>query len=418
MNRFKFVLESRGIGNSLERGWQVATRFGITAARMERRLVAYADLLARHGARPSLPITARVLARNPDVARKLVRRGVELCVHGLVHNDLSALTPEVQAEQIKAACAIFRGHGIPFSGFRSPYLKYNRGTLEAVADAGFAYDSNLPFLWAPLASLDDLAPHEREGLEMGLRFYRPVLHPEERSLPRFDGDLVEIPVSLPDDEILLDRMGCPLEKLGRVWHEMLAMALARGELLTLQLHPERLEILRDVLDGVLAEAASTGTVWIATLGEIAGWWRERAAAGLTLEEVSTKTFSVRASSTVRSAVSLAGAAHGPGPGLGLPATLTSTHRPLIGVHPRVDQALRLKLKEAGYFIEESTDSGLYTVYVSPDMRLQEVEGAVARAPEPLLMQSTWPFPFKAALAATGDIDCLTLGDFARRFRED
>ena len=418
MNRFKFVLESRGIGNSLERGWQVATRFGVTSGRMERRLLAYTDVLGRHGARPSLPITARVLARNPHVARGLDRRGAELCVHGLVHNDLSRLAPEIQAEQITAACAIFREHGIPFSGFRSPYLKYNRGTLQAVAAAGFAYDSNLPFLWTPLASLDGLAPREREGLEMGLRFYRPVRHPDERSLPRFDGDLVEIPVSLPDDEILLDRMGCPLERFGRVWHEMLAMALARGELLTLQLHPERLEILRDVLDGLLADAASTGTVWIATLGEIAAWWRERAAVRLTAEKAGAGTYAVHASGTVRAAVSLASAAHGSARGLDLPATVTCTHRPLIGVHPQVDQDLRVKIKEAGYFIEDTPDSGLCAAYVGPDMRPRALEEAIASASGPLLVESTWPAPFKAALAATGDIDCLTLGDFVRRFRED
>jgi hypothetical protein len=253
---------------------------------------------------------------------------------------------------------------------------------------------------------------------MGLRFYRPVRYPDERSLPRLDGNLVEIPVSLPDDEILLDRMGCPLDRLGRVWREMLTMALARGELLTLQLHPERLEILRDVLDGLLAAAASTGTVWIATLGEIAGWWRERGSASVTVEEAGSGTYSVRASGAVRSVISLAGPAHGPGRSLDLPANVTLTHRPLIGVDPRVDEALRLKLKEAGYFMEETTDSRLCAVYVGPDMRLREVEGAVAAAAEPLLMQSTWPSPFQAALAATGDIDCLTLGDFARRFRED
>ena len=36
---------------------------------------------------------------------------------------------------------------------------------------------------------------------------------------------------------------------------------------------------------------------------------------------------------------------------------------------------------------------------------------------PLVVQKTWPYPFRAAMAVTGDIDCLTLGDFLRRFRE-
>jgi hypothetical protein len=42
---------------------------------------------------------------------------------------------------------------------------------------------------------------------------------------------------------------------------------------------------------------------------------------------------------------------------------------------------------------------------------------IARCPNPLLVDSRWPQPFEAAAAVTGDIDCLTLGDFLRRFKE-
>jgi peptidoglycan/xylan/chitin deacetylase (PgdA/CDA1 family) len=418
LNRFKFVLESRGLANSVQRAWQVATRFGVTADRMEGRLVAYANLVAKYGAGPSLPITARVLARNPQVAKNLIAQGVELCVHGLVHNDLSKLAPEGQTEQILAACAIFRRYGIPFSGFRSPYLKYNQATLEAVAASGFAYDSNLPFLWSRLSSLKSLTPREQDGLERGLRFYNPVRHPEDRSLPRLIGNLVEIPVSLPDDEILLDRMGCPVARLGEVWHEMLAAALARGELLTLQLHPERLTILREVLDGLLSEAASNGRVWMATLGEIARWWQERVHLNLRVEPSGEGRYAVSAPGAIRSEMFVVGGFSMPASRLNLPGAVNSSQRPLIGLHPQVSVDLRLKLKELGYFLEETIDSELCPIYVSPEMGLFEVEMAIAGSRGPLLVQSTWPSPFKSAMAATGDIDCLTLGDFARRFRED
>ncbi|HVP56508.1 MAG TPA: polysaccharide deacetylase family protein [bacterium] len=417
MNRFKFVLKSRGIGNSVERGWQVARRFGLTSARMERRLLRYTDVVARYGGRPSLPITARVLARNPQVTRRLLERGVELCVHSLVHNDLTQLAPDAQAEQIAAACAVFRDHGIPFKGFRSPYLKYNEATLRAVAAAGFAYDSNLPFFWGPLASLDHLAPREREGLEMGLRFYHPVGRPRERSLPRLIGTLVEIPVSLPDDEILLDRMGCPAPRLGEVWGEMLEQALSTGELLTLQLHPERIEILAEVLDGLVARAASSGQVWLATLGEIAAWWEERLAQEVIIEKAGAGRYSVRAGTALRADVSLFDRARGTTAQLRLPATVASSRQPVIGIHPAASADLRIKLKEDGYFIAITSDSEACAVYLGPGTDLRMAKETIARSKECLLVQGTWPAPFRAALAATGDIDCLTLGDFVRRFWE-
>jgi peptidoglycan/xylan/chitin deacetylase (PgdA/CDA1 family) len=310
MNRLRFVIDSRGWVNAVARAGQVWTRFGITAGRMQERLRAFSGIVAEYGVRPSFPITAAVLDRNPQVAHMLSGLGVELCVHGLVHNDLSELDPAEQVRQIDQAAGIFRKHGIGFAGFRSPYLKYNGATLKAVENAGFEYDSNLPFYWGPAEGLEHLSPRQAEGLDRGLRFYNPVSRPEERSLPRHVGGLVEIPVSLPDDEILLDRMGLPAEAIAGVWRRMAAMALERGELLTLQLHPERVFLLEPCLRAVLDFAVSTRAFWMTTLAEIARWWRQREGGG-----------------------------------------------------------------------------------------------------------STWPEPYRAALAVTGDIDCLTLGDFVRRFRE-
>jgi peptidoglycan/xylan/chitin deacetylase (PgdA/CDA1 family) len=240
----------------------------------------------------------------------LADHGVELCVHGLFHNDLSRLSAEEQARQIEQAVEIFKKHRIAFRGFRSPYLKYNEATLQSVQEMGFEYDSNMPFYWAPPDLEGRLGRLQADGLRRGLRFYNPARYPEQRSLPRFVGDIVEIPVSLPDDEILLDRMGMPLEAIGTVWQHMASMALERGDLLTLQLHPERVFLLEGSLRSVLTFAHSTGAFWIATLAEIARWWKEHRQSG-----------------------------------------------------------------------------------------------------------GTWPEPYKAALAVTGDIDCLTLGDFIRRFRE-
>jgi hypothetical protein len=77
----------------------------------------------------------------------------------------------------------------------------------------------------------------------------------------------------------------------------------------------------------------------------------------------------------------------------------------------------LKLRELGYYIAISGDSTRFAAYVEPGETLVELERRVRDRNYPLLVSRAWPKPYDAAMAVTGDIDCLTLGDFARRFRE-
>ncbi len=431
MNRLSFVLDHRGLRNSVARGLQVGTRFGLTAVKMERRLAAYADLVGQYGAYPSLPITAAVLDRNPHVARRLLDKGVELCVHGLVHNDLSRLDRDIQKQQIEEAIGLFRKHDIDFSGFRSPYLRYNDATLNVIEECGFEYDSNLPFYWEPPDSFRHLTGLESDGLERGLLFYKPVKYPQDRSLPRFTGGLVELPVSLPDDEILLDRMGWAPPKIGEIWQEVASMALDRGELFTVQLHPERMLLLRDSLKQVLDFAKSKNDFWIATMGEIARWWKQRTAMELVIIEDAPGSYTVAiepeavvgepphpgSGGRLQSQLLLIEAASGRRQPVTSGSRIRSARRPVIGLHPETDKALMYGIRDQGYVVELSADPSPYPVHFDPGCDLGHIKAAVAGLDHPLVADSYWPVPFRAALAVTGDIDCLTLGDFVRRFRE-
>lgn len=418
MNRFKFVLGSRGFVNAAERAWQVATRFGLTPGRSESRLRALAQIVMEYGAAPSLPITASVLDRNPEVARRLSVLGVELPIHGLVHTDMALLTDEAQRAHMEKAVAIFRKHGMEVSGFRSPYLRYNEATLRAVEAMGLSYDSNLAFYWEPAASLSNLSREESDGLARGLKFYRPVRRPEERSLPRFVGRLVEIPVSLPDDEILLDRMGMHPDKIGSVWNEMGCMALERRELLTVQLHPERAVILRNSLKKVLNLSRKENSFWVATLAEIDSWWRARTGVRLDLRAGPGGGFSVHnpASGTVRllARIPREGAEEAVNEG----AVVDSDMKPVVGVSPSAPESLKLIIRDMGYFLEISEDREMYPVYLDGLTHRATAVDLIENCGHPLICDTFWPSPFRAAMAITGDIDCLTLGDFLRRFLED
>jgi peptidoglycan/xylan/chitin deacetylase (PgdA/CDA1 family) len=416
LNRLGFILDSRGLKNATARAIQVWKRFGLTSYRMEKRLTAYAEMVMAYGTCPSLPITAAVLDRNPAAARRLADLGVELCVHGFVHTDMSKLAPEIQREHIERAVDIFKKHEIAYSGFRSPYLKYNQATLEAVEAAGFLYDSNLPFFWEP-PSLSTLTPQQADGLSRGLRFYHPVKYPEERSLPRFANRIVEIPVSLPDDEILLDRMGLRPKAIGPIWREMAEMALGREELLTIQLHPERIIMLREGLKHVLDFTHSNGSFWLATMRDIARWWRERTMARVVVESAGSGRYRVTDLEPDRCRLVVVEPVNGTERTIEPGQEIRCDLKPVIGVLPETDEHLINEFRESGYVIEVTQDVRSNALCLDgdhPTMPRERIDAARGS----LLRIAAWPRPFKAACAVTGDIDCLTLGDFIRRFGED
>jgi hypothetical protein len=70
----------------------------------------------------------------------------------------------------------------------------------------------------------------------------------------------------------------------------------------------------------------------------------------------------------------------------------------------------------GYFDDITTDRSSCAIYIGRETETDHLQKSLGACGHPLLREGMWPAPFSAALAVTGDIDCLTLGDFARRFR--
>jgi peptidoglycan/xylan/chitin deacetylase (PgdA/CDA1 family) len=205
MNVVKFVLGHRGPSNLVKRSVQIATRFGSGPQRMGGRFERFMDILDEVGIRPTFPITALPMSRNPKFAHRLIDRGAELAVHAWSHIDLSALDLAGQREHMGRAVDLFRSCSVPFTGFRAPYLHWNEDTMRVVGEFQFRYSSNQT-VWWDVIDPSPLDADAKEGLARGRAFYRPIPATEFRVLPfRRDG-FIEIPVSLPDDEIPLDRM--------------------------------------------------------------------------------------------------------------------------------------------------------------------------------------------------------------------
>ncbi len=420
MNVLKFVFGHRGAGNLMRRSVQIATRFGPNPERMGGRFERFMDILDEYAIRPTFPITALPMSRNPSFARRLVDRGAELAVHAWSHIDLSALDLEGQRTHMGRAVELFRSCSIPFTGFRAPYLHWNEDTMHVVAEFQYRYSSNQTVWWDVLDT-SSMTPAQKEGMQRGLEFYKPVPVSSYRVLPfRRDG-FVEIPVSLPDDEIPLDRMYIhDAGYLGEMWRRILEASYTRGELFTLQLHPERIDFFAGALRGLLVDARSRKPgVWIATLDEIAQWWdaKSRNRAQFVREgdgfraEISAcpgTTTIVRANGTDRTMSNAV-------------FTVDSNARPCVGVSPGSSREALAILADLGHIVEVGERADGYAVHLGrvethDFAAIEACRRVIDESKRPLVRFGVWPEGHQSAFSVTGDIDALTIWDFVQRFR--
>jgi peptidoglycan/xylan/chitin deacetylase (PgdA/CDA1 family) len=421
MKILKFVLQSRGPANLVRRTSQIVTRFGPGPGRMGRRFERFLDVLDRYDARPTFPITALPMSRNPAFAHRLIERGAELAVHAWSHVDLTSLDLDDQNRHMGRAIQLFRKHAVPFTGFRAPYLHWNEDTMRVVENYKFFYSSNQTVFWNVIDE-GSLADTQREGLERGRAFYAPIDADEVIVLPFRRRGFVEIPVSLPDDEILLDRMYVhDADYLGGIWCRILDASYRRGELFTLQLHPERIDFFADALDGMLADARSKKPgVWIATLDEIARWWADKSANRVDIVRDGSKfRADVRGCPGATVYVREDGSERTLEPGTF--ALDTGGVRPCAGIAPGADRHLVQRLAEMGWVVETGDESEGHAVFLgAPSGGDAETVGdcleKLRACPGPLIRFGAWPHGKRSALAVTGDIDALTLWDFVHRFR--
>ncbi len=272
------LIRSKGLFNIARRGFAILRDVDGSGRAMRRTLLAFADLLARYQATATFPVPALTLSRHPAILRELLAHpaGIELAVHGHRHIDLSLLSPAEQAEQLRLAAAQFRAAGIPFSGFRAPYLRWNEALLANLSAAGYRYDSSRSIAW-PVVDTAELTPAQQADFARLLEFSRPLPAEAFPALPSWHNGLLEIPMSFPDDELLLHRLELTdTARIVGIWQAALDQCHGRGELFVLQLHPERFLAAVDAVERLLRHAQTLRpAVWLASLAEVAAWWHEK-----------------------------------------------------------------------------------------------------------------------------------------------
>ena len=424
-----FVIRTKGIIGGLFRIGMLVARFDFSGARMRRAISDIAELGRRFGYKPTLFVPAVVLSRHKKILRDGTYNGLELALHGYTHRNLRPLCVEAQVLEISKAKAVFEVLGIQASGFRAPYLSRNECTEEAVCRCGLRWNSDKAFMAAGI--LNSHVGRPRRFVERAVqRLYVPDDAAERMLAPWIHKGLVCIPILLPDDEILVDRLGVDEPRaLAEVWLKMLKWTMARGGLFVLQLHPERFQICGKAMEMLLEEAKSPDSrTWIASMSQIADWWVERDRSRFEITQTGLGCYRISFQGP-RSATVV---------GLNLPKDLTKPFhggyrqimasnlglqtggpRPCIGIHPDCSQELVEFIKNAGFAFERSDKAADYAFYLGPDGSFcRQDETRLLRRIEscgrPIMRCWPWPDGYKSAFTTTHDLDCVTLTDFLYR----
>jgi len=443
MNLVSFSIKTKGVHNFARRLWTVFARFGFSEKRIRKALYALIASLQAHNAAPTFFIPAVILRRHPALIKEISRGGAEVGIHGYVHNDYRSLNKNEQYQQTQQAMSVFQTIELPFRGFRNPYLGWTEESLHVFAELGFAYESNEAIIH-DIIDVNSLSPVLRSGYEKSLVLFQAIAPSAYSLRPHFEGTLLRIPTSIPDDEMLFDRLRItdPAE-IGRIWSQVLQRVYGYGGLFALNLHPERGTLCKQALDILLNYAHSRpNPVWLARLDEIAQWWRERSKFRLSITPLVPGYWSVEAKCTPRAALLARHLIVNYQSPTATPCIVDQDficgHRcivqaaryPGIGLSTRTPQEVMDFLHEQGYPVvrcsqEEADNCSLYfdmpeglgsTREEQRERRSTLVE-QVEQLEAPFLHFGYWPDNYRAALSISGDIDSVTIQDFFLRIVE-
>jgi peptidoglycan/xylan/chitin deacetylase (PgdA/CDA1 family) len=205
-----------------------------------------------HGMRSSWNFVPRRYAVPDALVHKLQAAGFEVGVHGLYHDgrdlaSLSGLQSRLPAIQAVAA----RWQAV---GFRSP-ASHRR--WEWMPLLGFDYDSSYP----------DTDPFEPQ--QGGCCSWWPF----------FNGDQIELPLTMPHDHTLFVILGHRDES---VWVHKAQVLRERAGMALIVTHPDYLRQGPGLAayDRLLSRFAGDSAAWMALPAEVSAWWRRRAASSV------------------------------------------------------------------------------------------------------------------------------------------
>jgi hypothetical protein len=237
------------------RSWALVLTHDVETADGYEMVREIRDLERDAGLRSSWNFVARRYAVGDDLVAELLDSGFEVGVHGLYHDGRDLDSKETLDARLPAIREARDRWGA--AGFRAPALHRR---WEWMSKLGFDYDSSYP----------DTDPYEPQS--GGCCSW----------LPFFNGDTVELPVTLTQDHTLFTILRHSDEHL---WLEKADFLRGRGGMALALTHPDYMEVgpVRDAYRRFMETFADDPTAWNPLPREAASWWRRRA--GSVLEHV-------------------------------------------------------------------------------------------------------------------------------------
>ncbi len=423
--KIKSWYQKRGLRFILERAQKLNERYGLSSTKATQRVEHCVQALAEYGCKPTFAVPGMIVEHNLPFLRRLQAQGVEICVHGYNHVDLKACSAHDGSCQLVHAVDVFRTGGIEAHGFRCPYLSLKDDLIQALPQGLLEYSSNKAIQW-PIGRSGE----QPEGLlfETIRGFYAPALAEAQLSIPYQQDGMLEIPVAVPDDLQLHDGLGYQLEEISRVWLDILHGTYRRGELFNLMFHPELASFCEAPFLVVLQEAQKLKPgIWVARLRDISDWWKEKSTFRVETNRVEDATFiyfhcTPRATILSRGFAPLAANVEWDGTYQRLITLLLRVDGPalpFVGLAPSAPEWVGATLKDMGFIVDSSATAAQCSLYLDGEclQRLQnpvELVEYIECSSGPLVRFWPWPDGMRSALCVTGDMDALSLIDYARR----
>ncbi len=213
----------------------------------QARCLEVAALEERYGFRSCFNFVAERYPLDQGVMDELRARGHEIGLHGIRHDGRKFSSRSIFEERVQAMRRYRDAWRV--EGFRSP-ATHRR--WDWMPELPFAYDSSFP----------DTDPYE------------PIPGGCGSPWPFRLGDLIELPITLPQDHTVWEILRQPALPLWLAKVDWLRQV--RG-LATIIVHPDYLSRRErwEEYEAFLAGLAGRQEVWVARAGDIARWWRER-----------------------------------------------------------------------------------------------------------------------------------------------
>jgi len=240
----KTAIRGKGLIGTVKAGFIILKMFGLRKEKMLTNIRRMTELVNRYDGLPTYPVPAVVLSKYWHLLQKF-NEDLEFAVHGLTHIDYTTIAKEECYKHLKEAKKIFEDIGIKEPGFRAPYLRFPEHGVKILSELGYAYDSSSTLYY-------DVVEEKNSEFLKAIDFYSPIKNFEKGTFKRF-------PVCLPDDEMLIDRLGIKNGmKIGKIWEKVMEQSLKDSKIFVLQLHPSRFPTAKEGLEHILKKAKNEG----------------------------------------------------------------------------------------------------------------------------------------------------------------